>query len=129
MKEELIGGDKKEGKKPKVTHKYVLELIDDEEKMKIRNELLAGEESKKRENWFYLNFEDFSIMKLKSCVFMLQFPLCFTISMVGVWLKAMPNANLPKADGELYSAEEAGEIVAMKTAIKELVHTVLAILK
>ena len=127
--EEVTGGEKKENKKAKLVYKYRLELVDDEEKMKIRNEKLKAEEDKKRANWFYLNFTDFSIMKLKACVFFLHFPICYTVSIIGVWLKAMPNPSLPKTNGELYSREEAEEIMSIKSSVKELVHTVMAHLK
>ena len=123
MPEEVPGQDK-DKKKAKVVYKYKLELVDDDEKMKVRNQQLKEEDNKRKANWFYLNFNDFSTMKLKACVFFLHYPICYAISIIGVWLKAMPNVNLPKPNGELWQQEEIEEIMAIKHAIKDLVNTI-----
>lgn len=60
---------------------------------------------------------------------MLHFPFTYAISIVNCWLKIMPNPNLPKNDEENYSKEEAEEIMAIKYAVKEFVHTLIGHLK
>lgn len=49
---------------------------------------------KKKANIFYLNFEDFSLMKLRATIFLLNFPIAMTLTMIGVWLRAIPNVNI-----------------------------------
>lgn len=78
---------------------------------------------------FFLNFEDFSIMKLRSTVFMLYFPVCFTIQLVNVWLRVIPNPNLQKSETEDYTKEEIEGITSAKHAIKDFVHGLVAHLK
>lgn len=60
---------------------------------------------------FYLNFDDFSLFKLRSTVFMLMFPIAFTNAILNVWLKLMPAPGMAKPDGEEYSKEEQEGIV------------------
>lgn len=79
------------GKKTHVDYIFELDLKEDPEKVSEAAKKKAAEEAKKRANVFYLNFEDFSIMKLRAAVFMLYFPLTFSIAILNVWLKTIPN--------------------------------------
>jgi hypothetical protein len=79
------------GKKTHIDYIFELDLKEDSDKLSNLQKKKAEEEAKKRANSFYLNFEDFSIMKMKATVFMLYFPLTFTVSILNVWLKIIPN--------------------------------------
>ena len=79
------------GKKTHVDYIFELDLKEDPEKVSEAAKKKAAEEAKKRSNVFYLNFEDFSMMKLKSTVFMLYFPITFTVSILNIWIKQIPN--------------------------------------
>ena len=60
--------------------------------------------------------EDFSIYKLRSAIFLMQWPLAFTMAIVNVWYKILP------ADfgvEEKFSKEELEEIKQTKASIKE----------
>jgi hypothetical protein len=78
---------------------------------------------------FYLNFEDFSMVKLRSTVFMIYFPITFTISIINIWLKILPNPSQPKTETEEYSKEEIEGINAAKHGIRDFVHSLAAHLK
>ena len=41
-------------------------------------------------NVFYLSLEDFGLFKLRSAVFLIQFPISFTMHTFNVWQKVMP---------------------------------------
>ena len=59
--------------------------------------------------------EDFSIFKLKSAVFMINFPLSFTIHILNVWKKVMPSALQSQA----FNDDELEQILQTKQSIKE----------
>uniref|UniRef100_A0A7S3N2T6 Uncharacterized protein n=1 Tax=Strombidium inclinatum TaxID=197538 RepID=A0A7S3N2T6_9SPIT len=107
------------GKKTHVDYIFELDLKEDTAKLSAQQEAKALEEEKKRQNVFYLNFEDFSMMKLRSAVFMLYFPVTFTISILNVWIKIIPNPNQEKAEGEELTKEEVDGINQAKHAIKD----------
>lgn len=117
------------GKKTHVDYVFELDLKEDTEKLTAQQEAKAAEEEKKRQNVFYLNFDDFSLVKLRSTIFMLYFPIAFTNAIVNVWLKLMPAAGAAKPDGEEYSKEEQEGIVQAKHAIKDFVHSLCGHLK
>ena len=94
------------GKKTHVDYIFELDLKEDSEKISAQAQAKAAEEAKKRENLFFLNFEDFSMVKLKSTVFMLHFPITFTISIINIWLKLIPNLSQKQNENEEYSKEE-----------------------
>jgi len=65
-------------------------------------EALARQQQQQRSS-FYLNLEDFSLFKLRSAVFLIYFPLSFTLHSINIWQKVMPNQlNM----SENYSREE-----------------------
>lgn len=86
------------GKKTHVDYIFELDLKEDTAKISAKEEEKRAEEEKKRANVFFLNFEEFSMVKLKASVFMLYFPITFTITIINIWLKAIPNPNQPKSD-------------------------------
>lgn len=99
------------GKKTHVDYVFELDLKEDTEKINAKAEKEKKEAEKKMQNIFYLNLEDYSIVKLKSTVFLIYFPISFTILMINVWMKAIPNQNLPKNEREDLSKEEVDNII------------------
>ena len=69
------------------------------------------------------------MVKLRSTVFMIYFPITFTISIINIWLKILPNPSQPKSDTEDYSKEEVEGINAAKHAIRDFVHSLANHLK
>lgn len=59
-------------------------------------------------NLFYLSLEDFGLFKLRSAVYLVQFPLSFTMHIFNVWNKLMPT-QLNMA--EIFTREEIEHIV------------------
>jgi hypothetical protein len=49
--------------------------------------------------------------------------------MINVWLKIIPNPNIPRENEEDYTKEEVEGMTACKQAIKEFVHGLLGHLK
>ena len=117
------------GKKTHVDYIFELDLKEDTDKLKAQQEAKAAEEEKRRSNVFFLNFDDFSIVKLKSIVFMMYFPVNFTIAIVNVWIKLLPNTNLPKSENEDWTKEEIDGITSARHAIKDYVLTLMHHLK
>lgn len=78
---------------------------------------------------FYLNFEDFSIFKLRATIFMIMMPITFTNSVLNIWLKLIPAPGAAKPDGEEYTKEELEGIAQAKHAIKDFVHSLSGHLK
>lgn len=117
------------GKKTHVDYIFELDLKEDSEKISAQAQTKAAEEAKKRENLFYLNFEDFSMVKLKSTVFMLHFPITFTISIINIWLKLIPNLSQKQNENEEYSKEEIEGMLQARHAVKDLVQSLCNHLK
>jgi len=117
------------GKKTHVDYIFELDLKEDTDKLTAQQEAKAAEEEKKKQNVFYLNFEDFSMVKLRSTVFLLYFPIMFTTAIINVWLKIIPAAGQAKPDGEEYAKEELDGINQARHAIKDFVHSLCGHLK
>lgn len=111
------------GKKTHVDYIFELDLKEDKDKLSAEQDAKKKEEERKLQNVFYLNFDDFSVVKLRASVFMLYFPISFTLVIISVWLRTIPNPNFQKAEGEDYTKEEAEAINTAKHSIKDLVHS------
>ena len=94
------------GKKTHVDYIFELDLKEDTEKLTAMQAQKNAEEEKKRQNVFYLNFEDFSVIKLKATVFFVYFPVTFTISILNLWLKYIPTVSQAKQDSSGFTKEE-----------------------
>ena len=79
------------GKKTHVDYIFELDLKEDPEKVSEQAKKKKEDDEKKRQNVFFLNFEDFNMGKLRATVFMLQFPITFTVAILNVWIKSIPN--------------------------------------
>ena len=107
------------GKKQKIDYVFELDLKEEEkegetEEMKVKAAAEAAENVNK--NLFYLNLDDFSLVKLRAAVFLVDWPLSFTICIVQVWQKTLPQqSNL----NDLMSAEDIQQISKTRTDIKE----------
>lgn len=95
------------GKKTHIDYIFELDLKEDDKAVEEEN-FQAEAERIKRENVFYLNIEDFSLFKLKSAVFLIEFPLVFTMAILNVWTKVIPYNPQQK---EEYSREEVEQIL------------------
>jgi hypothetical protein len=78
------------GKKTQVDYIFELDLREDLTKAKAEAEKRAAEEAERKSNLFYLNLEDFSLYKLRCAIFLIQFPLMFTESILALWSKIIP---------------------------------------
>ena len=117
------------GKKTHVDYIFELDLKEDTEKITAQQEAKAAEEERKRQNVFYLNFEDFSMVKLRSTVFMIYFPITFTVSILNIWLRIIPNPSQSKSDVEDYSKEELQAIGDARHAVRDFVNSLCTHLK
>lgn len=117
------------GKKTHVDYVFELDLKEDTEKVNAKAEKEKLEAEKKRQNIFYLNLEDFNLIKLKSAIFLIYFPISFTLPMISAWLKTIPNQNLPKNEREELTKEEIDNIVQARHAIKEFTSSLVNHLK
>ncbi len=97
------------GKKSQVN--YVFEL-DIKEEVPVASVVKQEEE---KASSFYLNLDDFNLFKLRSTIFLIDFPLSFTISMMNIWIKIVP---LPTSEYG-FSKEESEQILSTRTIIKE----------
>lgn len=91
-------------KKQVIDYVFELDLKEPEEKEteEVKKENAAQEKQAKIPRW-YLNLEDFSLFKLRSAIYLMQFPLAFTMAMVNVWYKILPENP---ANDEKFSKEE-----------------------
>ena len=89
------------GKKTHVDYIFELDLKEDVNKAKEEAEAQATAEAERKQNVFYLNLEDFNLFKLRSCIFLIMFPLTFTLSIITLWARIIPSGS--KKDGEDYS--------------------------
>ena len=83
------------GKKTQIDYVFELDLKDEEQKGAEFEEMKQGaqaaaNESSNRKNNFFLNLDDFSLFKLRSAVFLIDFPLSFTLCIINVWMRIMP---------------------------------------
>jgi hypothetical protein len=74
---------------------------------------------------FFANLEDWSLFKLRSTLFLIDFPLSFTISIVNVWMKNMPNPTLESG----YSKDEIDQINVTKQVIRDFFNGIIEHLK
>ena len=70
------------GKKTQIDYVFELDLKEEEKKEDDETEKKAKEEQLKKQNAFYLSLEEFSLFKLRSAVFLIDFPLAFTMCAV-----------------------------------------------
>lgn len=70
-----------------------------------------AKDKERKANVFTMNMIDFNLFKLKSVIFLVQFPVTFTLLIINVWKKTMPN----KVDSFTgFSDEEVDQILSAK---------------
>ena len=103
------------GKKTQIDYVFELDLKE-EEKGENEEEKKAEQDQSTKKNHFYQTLDDFSLFKLRSSVFLIDFPLSFTTCMINVWQKIMPN-QMTMADN--FSREEIEQIMQTRQQIKD----------
>ena len=93
------------GKKTQVDYIFELDLREDLSKAKEEAESRMRQEEERKANIFYLNLEDFSVYKLRCAVFLIQFPLMLTESILALWSKIIPSPS-KKESVEDYSKSD-----------------------
>ena len=103
------------GKKTQVDYVFELDLKEEDnqpEEQKVK----ADKANQKVRNPFFMNLEDFSLFKLRSTIFLINFPLSFTLAIVSIWFKIMPEAP---TTADNYTREEIDQIAQVKNSIRE----------
>ena len=133
------------GKKTQVDYVYELDLKDededneegkDEEKKKDKkekeNKEKEDEDEEDKNAMFYLNFDDFSIFKLKSIIYFLYYPLTFTEIIANLWLQIVPTNVLgkkaKKEDGE-EDFLDSESVTITRQAMREFINSLITHLK
>ena len=75
---------------------------------------------------FYLNLNEFSVFKLRSVVFLINFPFTYCLAIITCWYKIVPNNPMK---GEGYSVAEIEEIQAVILAIREFIRNLLELMQ
>ena len=59
--------------------------IKEKEKTQAGIDIEKAEEERKKRSPFFIYLEEFSLVKLRSTVYLIEFPLTFSICMISVW--------------------------------------------
>lgn len=105
----------KVGKKTQVDYVFELDIKENSSGAAGGEETKEGGENSKDKDPFYANLEDWNLFKLRSALFLVDFPLTFTISIINVWLKNLPN---PTTDSG-WSKDEVEQIAQTKQTIRD----------
>ena len=116
------------GKKTQVDYIFELDLREDLSKAKEEAEGRAKAEEERKANIFYLNLEDFSVYKLRCAVFLIQFPLMLTESILALWTKIIPQPSR-KESVEDYSKQDIEIIQQVRHSIREFTISLVTNLK
>lgn len=81
------------GKKTQVDYVFELDLREDNSKSKSEQEKAQQEQQQRKQNIFYLNLDDFNLFKLRSSIFLIQFPLAITEAVILLWSKVIPSSH------------------------------------
>ena len=79
--------------------------------------LQQKKDRERKSNVFIMNLVDFNLFKLRSSIFLLQFPVTFTLLIMNVWKKLLPE-KIASAQG--YSREEIAEMEVIKVKMHQL---------
>lgn len=94
------------GKKTQIDYCFELDIkeptTNDADK-EAKNQKAAKEAQERERSIFYMNLNDFSLFKLKSVVYLVQFPLMFALSIMSCWSRIMPSST---SSTEKYTKEE-----------------------
>lgn len=104
------------GKKTQIDYVFELDLKPEDQQPEESKVDAVNRGNVQQRSSFYLNLEDFSLFKLRSAVFLIYFPLSFTLHSINIWQRTMPS-NMMLNDS--YNKEEYEQIMQTKTAIKD----------
>ena len=105
------------GKKTQIDYVFELDLKEEGKTEGEENKQQDTQEQQQtKRNLFYLNLDDFNLFKLRSAVFLIDFPLSFTLCIVNIWQKIVPNQM---SMAETFSREEVEQIMQTKASIRE----------
>ena len=104
------------GKKTQIDYVFELDLKEEDKQPEESKMDAINRQANTQRSSFYLNLEDFSLFKLKSAVFLIYFPLSFTMHSINIWQRTMPTQMQM---GDNYSREEIEQIIQTRTSIKE----------
>lgn len=99
------------GKKQQVEYTFALDIKEDSPKPESDQQ----QETKPQRNPLFLNLENFSLFKLRSTMFLIDFPMNFLIRMMDIWGKIIPQTM----SSQEYTKEEQGMVNTVKQTIKE----------
>ena len=66
------------------------------------------EEAQKKAHSFYLQMDEFSLFKLRSAIYLIDFPMTFTMCCINVWSRIVPTGSTNLSDQ--FSREEQEQI-------------------
>jgi len=133
------------GKKTQVDYVYELDLKDEKEdeeeekkddkkggKKGSKNDTEKNDEDDDKNSIFYMNFDDFSVFKLKSIIYFLYYPLTFTEIIANLWLQIVPINVLGKKTKREDGAEDfldSESVSVTRQAMREFINSLITHLK
>ena len=122
------------GKKTHVEYVYDIDLKPDPEKQARLQREQEEKLEQKRRNTFYLNMKDFGVYKLQCVVFLIFFPITFTLTIFNVWLRLTPNAQLinnalQNGVETQYNKKDLENANKARVALKEFIQNMLKYFK
>ena len=78
------------GKKMEVKFVYSLDLKEDTASHDSEDAREVVREKERKNNVFVMNMIDFNLFKLRSAIFLIQFPVTYTLLIMNVWKKLLP---------------------------------------
>ena len=81
--------EKKVGKNKTVDYAFELDLANPDADQEESKEPLDPEKLRAP---FYMNLDDFSIFKLRSIIFLINFPFAYSIAIITCWYKSIPES-------------------------------------
>ncbi|CAI2368685.1 unnamed protein product [Moneuplotes crassus] len=128
------------GKKTQVDYVYELDLKDEneedeeekEEKKTAHDDSKDEKENDQKNAIFFMNFDDFSIFKLKSIIYFLYYPLTFTEIIANLWLQIVPMniiGKKAKRDDGTEDFLDSESISVTRQAMREFINSLINHLK
>jgi len=111
-----------------VDYVFELDLREDNTKSRTEQEKAQQEQQQRKQNIFYLNLDDFNLFKLRSSIFLIQFPLAITETVILLWSKVIPSSH--RKDGlDDFSKQDQEQIQQVRHSIREFVYSLQTNLK
>lgn len=94
---------------------YVFELDIKDEQQSPRKDNSPKKGTEPQRNPLFLDFDNFSLFKIRSTIFLIDFPMNFMIRIMDMWSKLIPQNPLPSE----HSKEDIALMASARSAIKE----------